>query len=142
MYYFILLLIKIKIKEIINNNDIIHINLINLINKQKIINFLNYNKCKYLYITDFDSNDSININNFRVIKHNNNICKDSIYNFIKKKIFIENYNYIFYEFININSIYYIMNIFLNTRVYKIKTIICTIYKLPPSIRENIDIIIN
>ena len=140
------------IKEIINKNDIIHIY---SQHKKKFLEYLNkYKSDKYLYVSDYDTLYSININNFRyktnikspitgnIIGHMGELDKCSFNSFVYNKIHYEKCSIIFYDFINIKSIYFICNMFLNTRINKNKTILCFSHNLPPEFCENIDVLLN
>ena len=111
------------------------------INQRLKFQLLNYIKqkdtIKHLYFSDFDTTYSININIF--ICNDKYLSKHNINGFIINKIFSENYNLIVYEFNNLKSLLLIGDMFLNTRVYNIQTIIIYPNKLPPSYRENLDI---
>ena len=142
------------IKKIIYDNAIIHIY---SQHKDDFINYLDKDEqFKYLYVTDYNtlySVNSININDFKlktniiniltgdIIKHTGELDKSSFNSFIYNKIHFEKYNIIVYDFIGIKSIYFIQNMFYNTRINKHKTILCFSYKLPPAFRENVDILI-
>ena len=111
------------------------------INQRLQFQLLNYIKqkenIKYLYFSDFDTAYSININIF--ICNDKYLSRYNINEFIINKIFSENYNLIVYEFNNLKSLLLIGDMFFNTRVYNIQTIIIYPNKLPPSYRENLDI---
>lgn len=137
------------IKEIINKNDIIHIY---SQHKEKFLEYLNQHKSyEYLYVSDYNILNSININNFRyktnvkcpftseIIGHIGELDKCSFNSFVYNKIHSEKCHIIFYDFINIKSIFFISNMFFNTRINKNKTILCFSHNLPPAYRENIDI---
>jgi hypothetical protein len=139
------------IKKIIYDNNIIHIY---SQHKDVFLNCLDKDEqCKYLYVTDYNTPYSININDFKlktdiiniftgnIIKHVGELDKSSFNSFIYNKIHFEKYNIIVYDFISIKSIYFIKNMFYNTRINKNKTILCFSYKLPPEFRENVDILV-
>lgn len=140
------------IEEIINKNDIIHIY---SQYKEFFFKYLNEHKSnEYLYISDYNTPYSININNFRcktnvkspftdeIIRHIGELDKCSFNSFVYNKIHYEKRQIIIYDFIDVKSIYFISNMFLNTRINKNKTILCFSHNLPPGFRENIDILLN
>jgi len=45
------------------------------------------------------------------------------------------------DFISFRSIFFIDDMFFNTRVNRHKTILCFSYKLPPAFRENVDFLV-
>ena len=151
-----------NIDNTINNNSVIHIY---SQHKQYFIDYLNkHHPDNCLYISDYDTSTSININNFKididelneslfitknVFKLNkseksiyDSLVENKINSFIRDKIRREKYSIIFYDIINPRSFNFISGAIYNTRVDRIKTIVCFSYKLPPGISDNVDILIN
>jgi hypothetical protein len=148
----------IKMDGIIKNNKIIQVN---PMYKEELLSYLSNNKIKYLYMTDFSMENSINICDFinkyddmivneKMLsifnisgsQYKKNYSRNLFNNFIKNKIFVENFNLIVYEFNCNNSINFVSDIFLNTRVYGIKTILIHQYKIPPGLRTNLDVVLD
>jgi hypothetical protein len=134
--------------EILEHNDIIHI----YDNKNK---YLFLDQYKYIYFVDYDNDNTnfININSFvnekdekdiftnELIAKKGQLCENVFNNFVYNKIKNENYKIIIYDFKCLKSVYFIRDMFLNTRINKIKTILCFSYNLPPDYRENIDVLL-
>jgi hypothetical protein len=140
--------------EIVEHNDIIHI----YDNKDKYVSLenLEHLNLKYLYFVDYDTNNAnfININSFvhetdkiniftnKIIAKKGQLNKNAFNLFVKNKVRNENYKMIVYDFTHLKSVYFISNMLYNTRVYRIKTILCYFNKVPLTYRENIDIVLS
>jgi hypothetical protein len=142
------------INEIVEHNDIIHI--YDKKHKYVSLNNLEQLTLKYLYFVDYNNDNAnfININSFihetdkiniftnEVIAKQGQLNKEAFDLFVINKIKKENYKIMIYDFTHLKSVYFISGMIYNTRVYKIKTILCFYYNVPPAYRENIDIVLS
>ena len=94
--------------------------------------------CSVLYFTDYDNTDICNINAINISQF---ATKNEFNNFVANKIKTELVSVIIYDFMNLQSVYLVANMFFSTRVYKVKTVISFSNNLPPDFRDNIDFVV-